>query len=486
MKKILNYIVPMLCICLASCNDKWEEHFGKDDANTQKNLFEVVSSTSEYSAFAELLDKSGYAESLKASKNYTVLIPTNEAINAAKNQYNFNDTSVVRSFVGYHLINSIYSVNDNTDTVKALNFRNKYVEFTRGTFDGIQPTAKNLTASNGLYHVIGQPLKPLSNIFTLVKTEFENTKQVEAISSFDTAYVENGETFYKSSPVWISEVRRNMTTENRKYTYFVIDDANFEAELNKLTPFFKTNYEEGNTHRPDSTTTFFTKKFLLRDFIVEGDLLENQLNSELTSVSGTKFTIPSGSLISRHKASNGVVYRVHSIDFQLQNQIKEKIVLGVNPIGYKQTDKRGNTYFRDKRDTLGNLYQDIQIHGHNVTAFYAKYRVTGMNVIKYKVYGRAIMGLPGDPQTAAFTQYVHFLDPNLVAPNEVDLYKRPVVNHLGANDTRFTFDVQPLNHGEVYLGEVTQDQYGNLPLLVMSNGTGPIILEYLRFVPIIQ
>jgi hypothetical protein len=61
-----------------------------------------------------------------------------------------------------------------------------------------------------------------------------------------------------------------------------------------------------------------------------------------------------------------------------------------------------------------------------------------------------------------------------------------VVNKLGSNDTRMAFEVLPLNHDEVYLGEVTQDQYGNMPLLVMCNATGPIILEYLRFVPIIQ
>ncbi|MCA5003839.1 fasciclin domain-containing protein [Sphingobacterium bovistauri] len=486
MKKILIYVVPILFICLTGCSDKWEAHFGNNDANSQLNLFEIISSSSDYSSFADLLEKSGYAESLKASKNYTVLIPTNEAINAAQTQYNFNDTAVVRSFVGYHIINSIYSVNDNTDTIKAQNFRNKYVEFTRGSFDGIQPKSKNLTASNGLYHVIGQSLQPLNNIYSLVKLEFAGTKQVQAIESFDTAYIENDQTYYKTSPVWVSDVRRNMTTENRKYTYFVIDDAAFDAEFNKLYPYFKTNYEEGNTHRPDSTTTFFAKKFLLRDFIVEGDLLETELSQELTSISGTKFKIPSGSVISRHKASNGVVYRVHSIDVELVNQIKEKIVFGVNPIGYKQTDKRGNTYFRDKRDTIGNLYKDIEIHGHNVTAFYVKYRATAMNVNRYKVYGRAIMGLPGDPQTAVFTQYVHFLNPALVAPNEVDLYKKSVVNHLGSTDTRFTFGVNVLNHNEVYLGEVTQNQYGNLPLLVMSNGTGPIILEYLRFVPIIQ
>lgn len=486
MKRILEYIMPMVCLCLTGCSDKWQDHFGNDGNSSQKNLFEIVSSTSEYSSFADLIQKSGYAEELKASKNYTLLVPTNEAINAVKSQYDFADTAVVKSFVGYHIINSIYSVNDNTDTIKALNFRNKYVEFTRGSFDGVQPTTRNLTASNGLYHVIGQPLKPLSNIFTLIQQLFADTKQVQAVLSFDTAYTENGITSYKTSPIWISEVRRNMTTESKKYTYFVVDDALFDNEYNKLRPYFKTNYIDDLTHRPDSTSSFFTKKFLLRDFIVEGDVLEADLDKELTTLSGTKFTIPAGSIISRHKTSNGVVYRVKSVSFQLTNQIKEIKVLGTNPTGYKQADKRGNTYFRDKRDLDGNLYKDIEIHNHAVSAFYVKYRATGLNAVKYKVYGRAIMGLAGDPQTTTFIQYVHFLNPALVSVNEVDLYKKSVVNHLGTTDTRFTFSVTPLNHQEVYLGEITQDQYGNLPLLVMSNGTGPIILEYLRFVPVLQ
>lgn len=486
MKKIINYSIVLVLFCLAGCSDKWQNHFESDDNNAQKNLFDIVSADSDYSTFADLLQKSGYADELKASKNYTLLIPTNAAILSVQSTYDFTDTAVIKSFVGYHIINSIYSVNDNVDTVKALNFRNKYVEFTRGTFDGIPPTARNLTASNGLYHVIGEPLKPLYNIYTLVQQLFADTKQIQAVMSFDTAFLEDGIIRYNSHATWQAEVRRNMTTENRKYTYFVVDDSNFDYEYNKLRPYFKTNYIEDNTHRPDSTTTFFTKKFLLRDFLVQGDLLASELSNELVSVGGTKFTIPPGSILSRHKTSNGVVYRVKNIDFKLTDQIKELRVLGTNPIGYKQTDKRANTFFRDKRDLNGILYQDIEIYGHAVTAFYAKYRATGVNVVKYKVYGRSIMGLAGDPQTVTFNQYIHFFNPLIVSINEVDWYKKAVTNHLDVADTRFTFEVKPLNHDEVYLGEVTQEQYGNLPLLVMSNGTGPIILEYLRFVPILQ
>ncbi|MFD1768678.1 fasciclin domain-containing protein [Sphingobacterium suaedae] len=485
--KTIQYFIWLCLACaLVSCKDKWADHLGDGDAFDQKTLYDVVTSDANFSAFTELLEQSGYAEALKASKNYTLIIPNNAAIATAKMQYDFADSAVVRSFVGYHLINSIYNVHEGTDTVRALNFRNKYVEFTRGELDGIVPISQNLIASNGLYHVVNQALEPLQNIFTLVNSQFSETAQVEAINSFDTLYTEDDLIYFKSSPVWIAEVRRNMTMENKKFTYFVVDDENFDSEYAKLQPFFATPYEEGNTHRPDSTTTFFTKKALLRDFIVEGALDESDLIGELQSISGTRFHLDPANIISSHKASNGIVYRVKRIEYALADQIKEIKVVGTQPIGYKQNDKRGNIFFRDKRDVNGLPYTDIQIYDHKVTAFYAKYRVAGMNVVKYKVYGRAIMGLAGDPQTATFTQYVHFFDRTLTSVNEPDLYKKPVINSEGNNDTRMAYEVQPLNHEEVYLGEITQDQFGNQLLLVMSNGTGPIILEYLRFVPIVQ
>ena len=479
-----------------ACKDNWADHVG--DAGEQQTLYDVVYSNPEYSEFADLLGKSGYGESLKASKNYTLILPTNEAIEEARLKYDMNDTSVVKSFVGYHLINSAYSVNDGIDTVRALNFRNKYVEFTHGEFDGVVPLSQNHIASNGIYHVVGQAIEPLQNIFTLATTTYVDLAQIKAVMSFDTAYTPevDGEPLldqdgqevisYRTSPQWNSEVKRNMTREDRKFTYFIVDDENYETEYTKLRPFYKTSYEEGNTHRPDSTTTFFAKKAVLRDFIVVGEMTNDSLNNELISIAGTKFRVNPADVIERHKTSNGAVYRVKHIDYAIENQIKEVMVLGKEPRGYKESGKRGNTFLRDKRDNEGNLYQDIEIQGHNVTAFYVKFRAVNMNVTKYKVYGRAIMGLAGDPVTAAFTQYVHFLDPTIESLNEADWYQKPVINAAGEDATRMTFEVLPLNHEEVYLGEVTQDEFGNQEMLVMADARGPIILEYLRFVPIIQ
>ncbi len=128
----------------------------------------------------------------------------------------------------------------------------------------------------------------------------------------------------------------------------------------------------------------------------------------------------------------------------------------------------------------------MEIHGHGVTSFYAKYRVPAANSVRYKVYGRGILGLAGDPQTTAFTQNVYFFNPAAVSDAEVNLYNKPVFNSTGVSATFMPWSVAMLNHDEVYLGEVVQDEFGALPFLVMCVGTGPIIIEYLRFVPVIQ
>ncbi|WP_437920493.1 fasciclin domain-containing protein [Sphingobacterium sp. LRF_L2] len=484
MKRFINSLIicTSLCLGLVACSDKWADHIGSVDG--QKNLYEVLQDDAQFSAFAELLEKSGYADDLKASKNYTLIVPTNSAIDAVKANYNFTDTAVLRSFVGYHIINSIYSVNETTDTVRAQNFRGKYVEFIDGAFDDVAPTLSNQVAGNGIYHVVAKPLEPLLNIYEYLTTAFNSTQQAQAVISFDTLKIVDGKEMTFFSPSWNLEARQFMTREDMKFTYFIVDDEFYASEYDKLAPYYQTSYEEGGL-RPDSTTNFFTNKALLRDFIVYGEYNQNTLPAELLSVTGTTFQVDPSAIISSQKVSNGRVFRVKKVNSTLASQIKEIKVLGIEPVGYKQTDKSDYIFYRNKRDLNGELYNDLEIYGHGVTAFYAKYRAKDANVIHYKVYGRAIAGLTGDPQTTAFTQYVHFFDPSLVSVNEADLYKRPVVNYLDVNDTRMTFNVAPLNNEEVYLGEVSQDEFGSLPLLVMSNGTGAIILEYLRFVPIL-
>src|SRR5690606_26464843 len=105
---------------------------------------------------------------------------------------------------------------------------------------------------------------------------------------------------------------------------------------------------------------------------------------------------------------------------------------------------------------------------------------------RYKVYGRAITGLEGDPVTTTFTQNVRFYDPDkALIEVEADRYTKTVWNPVGAEGESLPWLVEPRRGDEVYLGEVEYTDFDRMMFLVMASGQGPIVLEYLRFVPIL-
>lgn len=474
-------------IGFASCQDKWDEHIEGLGANSNKNLLEVVNENPDYSKFAALLDKSGYASVLESSKNFTLILPTNAAIDEAAATTNLNDSLILRSFVGYHIINSVYQVNNSADTIRAKNLRSKYVDFVNGNFNNIVPQISNQVAQNGVYHVVNHALTPYKNIYNFLMNFPDALLQRQSLLSFDTLK-EVGDTILPfRSPTFANEVYYPMINERQKYTYFVLKDDFFTAEYNKLAPFYTTSYLATGL-RPDSTTEFFTKLNMLRDFIVPGDFSETNMPDTLISVTGFKFTVDKSKIISSHIASNGRVYYVSSLPYQLKQQIREFKVLGASPSGFIEKYASGTVYYRNKRDStnvLNNgLYNDIEVYDHKIPEFYVSYLKRAAYKVKYKVYGRALSGLIGDPQTVEFTQYVQFLNP------ATGLFTKNVTNPLGATVNKFTYVVTPRNYQEVYLGEYEKGEFGSLNLRlqgasVATTGQNTLILQYLRFEPIL-
>ena len=481
-----------ILIGFASCEDKWEEHNASLGADSNRNLFEVINENPDYAKFANLLSKSGYAEVLKSSKNFTLILPTNAAVEEAATTIDLNDSLALRSFVGYHIINSVYPVNASSDTVRAKNLRGKYVDFVNGNFNSIVPQVSNQVARNGIYHVVSHALTPYKNIYNFLLNFSEASKQKEALLSFDTLKAVGDTMLPFRSPTFLSNVYYPMINESQKYTYFVLKDDFFTSEYDKLAPYYTTSYLSTGP-RPDSTTAFFTKMNMLRDFIVPGDFSESNMPDTLTSLSGFKFTVDKSKIISSHIASNGRVYYVSSLPYKLEDQIREFKVLGASPSGFIAGYNSGNIYYRTKRDTAGNLYNDIQIYDHKIREFFASYLRRGAYKAKYKVYGRAISGLAGDPQAIvqedrttprSFTQYVEFFNPL------TGLFNKPVKDADNLTVNRFTYVVKPLYHDEVYLGEYEKDEFGNLNLRLQSapsvtRDDNTLILEYLRFEPIL-
>ncbi|RRN77203.1 hypothetical protein EIM50_20810, partial [Pseudoxanthomonas sp. SGD-10] len=389
---------------LASCQDKWAEHNELKDPQLQKTLYDVISEDGQFSKFHDLLKNTGLDKELKASKNYTLILPTNTAVEQASQVMDFNNAEVVSNYVSYHILNSAYTLRPQSDTLRVKSIYTKYVNFLDGKINGVTPVLANNVVANGIYHIISQPILPKENIYEFMTNSYRNSKQGQAISAFDTVYVENDSLIYKSSPAWVSEVKRYMTNERQQFTYFILEDNYFDEQYNTLSPYYSTDYDQ-NGPRPDSTTVFFTQKAMLADLIVPGYYTLDNLSDSLESVSGLKFKVDASKIVETFELSNAVVYKVSSLPVQLKDQIREFKILGNLPSGFRQNDKSGNIYYRNKIDNSGNLYNDIQVFGHGVSQFYIKYNRRATPSVKYKVYGRGIIGLQGDPQNGVAAPY---------------------------------------------------------------------------------
>ena len=474
----------ILCVIgFASCQDKWDDHVEGLGNNAQNNLYEVVNSDAKYSKFADLLQKSGYADVLKSSKNFTLILPNNSAIDEVASTVDFTDSLALRAFVGYHIINSAYPVNNTADTIRAKNIRNKYIDFVNGNFNNIEPDLANQVAQNGIFHVVSHALTPYKNIYNFLMSFNGGFAQKMALLSFDTLKPVGDTILPFRSPAVIYTLVSPMLLEKQKYTYFILKDDFFNAEYSKLEPYFTTSYAEDGP-RPDSTTVYFNRLNMLQNLIVPGDFSESNMPDSLTAANGFKFKVDKSQIISSHVVSNGRVYYVNSLPYSLKDQIREFKVLGKSPNSFIQGYNSGNVYYRTKRDLYNNTYTDIEVYAHKTSEYYINYVKNGAYKVKYKVYGRAISGLMGDPQTKEFTQYIQFFNP------ATGLFNLSVTDANNTTVAKFPYVVTPLNHDEVYLGEYDRPQYGALRLRLQSKATvtdndNTLILEYLRFEPIL-
>ena len=213
------------------------------------------------------------------------------------------------------------------------------------------------------------------------------------------------------------------------------------------------------------------------DLTVKGLIAPDQLPDTLLSLRGVKIPISKSAIVKSYRASNGIVYVMSALPFRLKDKVASFKIEGENPNSFRVL-RTANTFYRLKLDDQGTPYRDIEIYNHAVAENYIRYIRSGVPLVKYKVYARAVAGNAGDAQVAAFTQRYFIFNP-LTSTPELPVY-----------DLFATHLVNPLTYSEVYLGDYTPKQYGLLDLrLTSANSTAvnvnTLILDYLRFEPIL-
>src|SRR5450759_4133271 len=378
-------IIALACLLTGyvSCKKPWDSHNQTTDPSIANNLMQAITGTPNLSKFADLLVKSGYDKIISSSKTYTVWAPTDQAL-ATLDPAIVNDPVKLSLFVGNHISDLSYTAGGPDQRLKMLN--GKYNTFTATKFDVANITTANLYANNGILHIIDQFIPRIDNIWELIN----NTTAAPLMKSlllslnrivFDpTNAKQTGVNPLTGLPVYekasglvnrngFLDSAQNVSDESNQYTMILLTDAAYTTEFNKLKPWFKTNSTD--------STNRLTGYWLVKDLAFSG-LINITKDTVLTSKDGVKVPIVKSAITSTIKTSNGIVYVMNAVNFNLADKFPSIIIEGesanyvTNPADFA-LDRTANTYYRFKNNPVTGLnFNDIYLLSYNAAAFWIR------------------------------------------------------------------------------------------------------------------
>ena len=488
-KRLLSSV---LALAIISCSNPWDDREDNGDSNLTVTLDKAISNTEAVSQFGELLTQTGYDTILAASKTYTVFVPTNEAM-AQVGGAILNDPEALKQFVANHIALTAYSSIRSSD-VRIKMLSNKYLDFEGSTLidDATIVTADHY-AKNGVYHIINKALTPKLNIWQYVNAQAGSSATSDYLLSLKDFSIyasdvdakalsaEKG-AGYQSDSLTNSYLKNvyNLNNEKNSYTFFMMKDAGYTTEVNKMKP-----YTIKVTNNETDSTAIYAKYFTLRDLAFPKKYKRDQLPATLTSKFGVQVPIDKTKIVEEIHLSNGIVYVMDQVDVPAANRLLTVTIQGEKNMGYFNGG-RNAIYYRDKKEPLGGLfpagtlYNDVIVQNPGTAMFYLNYDAKDLFSTTYKVYWRAI----NDFQTNAVSQKLTMWGEYSITNNVVSV-----------SDLIIDFPYKSVTsnvYTEVYIGEFTLTKLRNIDLISLiaanttTNGNNSLTLDYLKFVPVVK
>jgi uncharacterized surface protein with fasciclin (FAS1) repeats len=478
MRRYKRYILVALVFTtvLTGCK-KWDNHIEVGNQDLNKDLSQAIAENSSLSKFNEYVTKAGLDTLLRSSKTYTVWAPTNDALQSLDPAI-VNDMAKLRSFIRNHIANQSHFTRDVSAGVRVPMLNGKHISFLPNKFDDANITSADKYVKNGVLHVIDKSVLVLPNIWDFVNSTGTQYLQNGFIAGLnfddfdpslaiiDSISSTTGQPIYHPGTGIVVKNRFNeqvfdLKAEQNQYTYFVIQNAGFTLESDSLKPYFAT---------PSATGTDSLAKWnTVRDLIVPGLYPASALTG-LVSKFGVPIPVDPAMIVETHRMSNGIVHIVSSLNVIHANKFKQVIIQGESPNGFL-VDRFGNTNYRIRfNPATGQDYADIMISGHGVTTYYSYYRLAQVPSIRYRVFALGV----NDFQTGTFAQTIipkYFVAPSTYTTLASLTHNVPLHTAAGA-------------YNEVLLGEFTVTNYGTLEIQLTCTATNPLVLDYLRLVPL--
>jgi len=473
------FLLLSIVATLSACK-KWEDHTAVTNPDLNQNLLQAISSSSDLSTFRQYISKTGLDSLLQASKTFTVWAPTNNALQNLDPAI-VNDVVKLKSFVLNHIANQSYLTRDLQGTASVPMVNGKYMSFTSSKFDEANINASKFT-NNGTLYTIDKGIAVLPNIWDFVNSSASQYAQNSFVAALnfndfdpslaivDSISANTGLPVYKPGTGIVAKNKfkekvYDLGREDKQYTYFVIQNANFTVESDSLKKYYATT--------STASTDTLAKWNTVKDFAIEGVYTSNQLNG-LVSKFGTPIPVNAANIVETKKMSNGIVYVLSKLDIKTNDKFKTIVVQGESPNGFL-SNKSGNTFYRLRTNPVtSQQYWDLMISGHGTTGYYSYYDLAETPSITYKVYALA----QNDFQAAAFSENV--VVKYLTAPAPVQLanllYAIPAATNNGV--------INASAYNEVLLGNLVVTNYGTIEIQLTANTSStPMVLDYLRLVP---
>ncbi|WPQ65149.1 fasciclin domain-containing protein [Chitinophaga sancti] len=464
---MIRYLIIIGLLLGISCRkEKWND---RNKPATTQNLLQTIQANTNLSQFYTYLVNTGYDQVLASSKTFTVWAPVNSAWTAVDAAL-LNDTARLRLLIANHISTLSYTGSADEQRIATLN--GKKIAFTAGSVEGIKVSEADQYTANGVLQVIDAVIIPKQNAWEyLNSTSYQQKTFLQSLAyiGIDTATAEQigvnpstGAPIYKpgTGEVALNHFleRVNINSEDSLLTYVILADDVYKHEQQRLTKYF--------TDSTEAVTDTTTQWNVIKDLVFNGVYDKDHLPATLYSIrDSVQFHINASDIISSQKVSNGIVYIVNHIDYELSTKIKPVIIEGEYYSGVKDATKTIAIRTRVNPNT-GNTFRDVYMYNYGVASYWLNYKAR-LNSVAYQVYWISV----NDVQTGTYPMRVAFDDP-------------------GVTTIPYTM-VPVLNYNEQYVGDYTNVRYGlhNVYLVgnsVTTNGSNTILLDYIKLVPILN
>lgn len=487
--KISKLSIPILLGLLAvfSCRkDELDKHIAITDTSVKQSLLDEIKADTTLSSFASYLAKTGYDEVVSSSKTFTVWAPTNAAFRSIDQSY-LTDTAKLRLLIGNYIANQAFFSTDAADTtlrIKTLN--GKRVVFTGDSLNDVALTAKDIRAKNGVLHKLSTAFLPQPNLWEYLNENYTGSLQQSFLQTLqyqkqdpDSAELigldpNTGDPIYKAGTGLVTRNRYlqkvDISNEDSLLTYIILSDAAYSDQQTKLASYFVDSTQQ--------TSDSLTQWNIVKDLCVQGVILPDNIPETLYSDKDSlQIHLDKNAIIKTQKVSNGIVYVVNKLDYELNTKIKPVTIQGES--FYDRLDDTKSYTIRTRRNPANDsVFNDILMQNFGIASYWIRYPVT-LNSVTYHVYWRAV----NDFQTGTFPMKLAFKthsDTAFATPTNIPF------------DITFPYTtVQLLDYSDVYLGDFTPGMHGIEDVFcignsVTTNGNNTIVLDYIKLVPVLN